>query len=200
MALSKRRAAGAGALALILGGIYTAEGGFVNSPYDHGGATRYGVSEAVAREHGYLGPMRFFPKHCDGPEQACADGIYVRDYIERPGYMEMISIEPAVADKLINMGVNMGPRRPSGWFRETLGYRFNGAPLSDTVLSAYQLKQAHMGVTAACEDALRQLATRQEREYRGIAARAPSQRRFLNGWVARARKLHPSGIACGWAA
>ena len=38
------------------------EGGYVHNPADRGGATRYGVTEAVARAHGYAGAMRDFPR------------------------------------------------------------------------------------------------------------------------------------------
>ena len=37
------------------------EGGFVDHPSDPGGATRYGVTERVARANGYAGSMREFP-------------------------------------------------------------------------------------------------------------------------------------------
>jgi len=37
------------------------EGGFVNHPKDPGGATRYGVTQRVARKHGYQGDMRELP-------------------------------------------------------------------------------------------------------------------------------------------
>lgn len=37
------------------------EGGYVNHPSDPGGATRYGITQAVAREAGYIGDMRVLP-------------------------------------------------------------------------------------------------------------------------------------------
>jgi len=37
------------------------EGGYVDNPSDPGGATRYGITERVARKRGYTGDMRDFP-------------------------------------------------------------------------------------------------------------------------------------------
>lgn len=43
---------------------FTAEGGarFTDHPADAGGATRWGVTEGVARKHGYTGDMRMLPR------------------------------------------------------------------------------------------------------------------------------------------
>ena len=49
------------------------EGDFVDDPADSGGATRYGVTEAVARAEGYRGPMARLPR-------PTAESIYVRRY------------------------------------------------------------------------------------------------------------------------
>ena len=49
------------------------EGGYSDHPADPGGKTRYGITEAVARAHGYTGDMRSLPLDV-------ASEIYRADY------------------------------------------------------------------------------------------------------------------------
>jgi len=78
------------------------EGGYVNHPADKGGPTRYGITEAVARAHGYGGSITELPR-----EEA--EGIYRRLYWLRPRFDEVSERAPAVAAELFDTGANMGP-------------------------------------------------------------------------------------------
>ena len=66
------------------------EGGFSANPADHGGATRFGITETVARAHGYAGRMAAFPR-----EDAVA--IYRRLYWLRPRFDEVAMRAPGLA-------------------------------------------------------------------------------------------------------
>lgn len=78
------------------------EGGYVNHPDDRGGATAFGITEAVAREHGYLGPMQALTR-------AQAIEIYRQRYWTAPGCDLVACLSAAVAEELFDTGVNMGP-------------------------------------------------------------------------------------------
>src|SRR4030095_521014 len=78
------------------------EGGYVNHPADKSGPTRFGIAEAVARAHGYAGPMAKLPR-----EEAVA--IYRRLYWLRPRFDEVAERVPRVAAELFDTGANMGP-------------------------------------------------------------------------------------------
>jgi lysozyme family protein len=188
-ASNARKGAVAAAIAVILGGVYAVEGGYVNDPRDPGGATIYGVTEKVARSYGYRGDMRRFPKHCDGPATACADNIYVSQYIAAPGYMPLIEIEPAVAEEMVDTAVNMGPSRPNRWFRLTINklastrLAASSAPLGPEDITAYRMVQVKLGVTPACVATLDALDTQQAAEYRRLAAVNAKLRGFLKGWL-----------------
>ena len=71
------------------------EGGYVNDPADKGGPRRFGITEAVARAHGYAGAMIELPR-----DEAAA--IYRRLYWLRPRFDQ-------VAAELFDTGANMGP-------------------------------------------------------------------------------------------
>ena len=78
------------------------EGDYINHPADKGGPTRFGVTEAVARAHGYAGAMAELPR-----EEAAA--IYRRLYWLRPKFDQIAARCPRVAAELFDTGANMGP-------------------------------------------------------------------------------------------
>lgn len=74
------------------------EGGYVDHPDDPGGATNWGITERVAREHGYTGSMRLLTR-----EQA-------RE-IYRVGYWQRAQADqyaPAIGYQLFDAAVNHG--------------------------------------------------------------------------------------------
>ena len=78
------------------------EGGYVDHPADRGGATCFGITEAVARAHGYRGAMRDLPRR-----EAVA--IYRRLYWLRPRFDQVAARAPRLAAELFDTGANMGP-------------------------------------------------------------------------------------------
>ncbi len=74
----------------LIDGLIGREGGYVDHTADKGGPTRWGVTEAVARAHGYSGDMRTFPR-------AQAAAIYGRLYWLRPGFDRVAEHAPKVA-------------------------------------------------------------------------------------------------------
>jgi lysozyme family protein len=196
-----KKAGIAAAIALILGSVYAVEGGYVNDRSDPGGATIYGITEKVARADGYTGDMRLFPKHCDGPAAACADNIYVHQYIEQPGFMPVIEADPAVGAELVDTGVNMGPARPSKWFEQSLNELGAGpVPVTGKIdagdVAAYRKLQATSGAVEACVLMLTNLDSKQLTEYRRLVRVNPKLGKFYNGWV-RARIGNIDRKTCG---
>lgn len=96
------------------------EGGYTNHPADRGGPTRWGITEAVARAHGYAGAMRALPR-----EEAAS--VYRRLYWLRPGFDRVAELAPRIAAELFDTGVNMGPEVAAGFLQRALNALNRGA-------------------------------------------------------------------------
>ncbi len=77
------------------------EGGYVNNPADRGGATKYGITEAVARTNGFKGNMKDLPLDV-------AKAIYKKQYWTDPRFDQVNIISSLVAEELLDTGVNCG--------------------------------------------------------------------------------------------
>lgn len=92
------------------------EGGFVDHPSDPGGATRWGVTERVARANGYTGHMRDFP-------EIAARHIYRREYWQAVRAEEL---PPGVRYAVFDAAVNSGVRQSIRWLQRALGVADDG--------------------------------------------------------------------------
>ncbi len=162
------------------------EGGYADHPADRGGPTRWGVTQAVARAHGWQGDMRRFPR-----EEAAA--IYRKLYWQRPGFDRVSALAPMTAAELFDAGVNMGPATAIAFLKRTLNALNRGgvdypdidtAPVIDdaalAALSGFLAKRGADG-EAVLLAALR--ALRGERYIR-LAETRPANEAFLFGWLA----------------
>lgn len=89
------------------------EGGYSNHPSDRGGATNWGITEAVARQDGYTGAMSALPK-------SRALDIYKRLYWDRIGLDWVAAVDPMIAQECFDTAVNMGVAIPVKWLQRVL--------------------------------------------------------------------------------
>lgn len=92
------------------------EGGYVDHPSDPGGATRWGVTERVARANGYTGHMRDFP-------ELAARHIYRRDYWQA---VRADELPEAVRYAVFDAAVNSGTVQSIKWLQRALGVADDG--------------------------------------------------------------------------
>lgn len=97
----------------ILDRVVATEGGYVNLPSDLGGPTIWGITERVARANGYQGDMRRMPRET-------ALRIYRVVYVMLPGFAEVHDVSAAIAEEMIDSGVNMGVSWPALWLQRAL--------------------------------------------------------------------------------
>jgi lysozyme family protein len=172
---------------LLIDALIEREGGYVNHPADKGGPTCFGITEAVARAHGYGGSMRQLPR-----DDAAA--IYKRVYWLRPGFNEIARRSARIAAELFDTGVNMGPAVAATFLQRALtALNRNGADYPDLVpdgrigdvtlaaLDAFiELRGQRSGETVL----LRALEALQGERYLRLAERRPANEAFLYGWLA----------------
>ena len=170
----------------LIEGVIGREGGYSNHPADRGGATRWGVTESVARAHGYQGDMRQFPR-----DEAVA--IYRRLYWIKPGFDQVAARAPSVAAELFDTGVNMGPATATGFLKRALNALNRGeadyadigtTPIIDpATLAALDGFLAKRGVSGEAV-LLKALEALQGERYLHLAEARPANEAFVYGWLA----------------
>ena len=162
------------------------EGGYVAHPADRGGATCFGITEAVARAHGFGGAMSELPR-------AEAVAIYRRLYWLRPGLDAIAVLAPRLAAELFDTGANMGPAVAVTFLQRALtALNRNARDYPDlvpdgrigvatlTALDAFLAARGSAGETIL----LRALDALQGERYLRLAERRPANEAFLYGWLA----------------
>lgn len=162
------------------------EGGYSDHPADRGGATNWGITQAVARANGWAGDMRTLPR-------SEAVRIYRKLYWDRPGFAFVAEIAPRVAAELFDTGVNMGPgvagtflqRALNALNREQRDYddvAADGAvgPRTLAALATFLRMRAPSGEAVL----LTAIEALQGARYIDLAERRPANEAFLYGWLA----------------
>lgn len=145
------------------------EGGYVNDPRDPGGETKYGISKRSYPSLDIVNLTR---------EDAIA--IYYRDWWQRYGYGRLN--DEAVATKVLDLSVNMGPATAHRLLQEALV--FLGCDLAvDGIIGPQTIGAANKTDPMRLLQALRWKAA--EHYYR-IVTKRPESRAFLMGWLTRA--------------
>jgi len=101
------------------------EGGFVDHPKDPGGATRYGITQRVARANGYEGDMRNLPL-------SEAKRIARKDYWDAVRADEM---PDAVRFDLFDAAYNSHPTQATKWLQRAAGAADDGIIGPKTLLA-----------------------------------------------------------------
>lgn len=163
------------------------EGGYVNHPADRGGATMWGITEQVARAHGFRGDMRAL-----GRDLAAI--IYRAAYWIDPGFDAVSTRYPDVAEELFDIGVNMGTSVAGGFLQRVLNvFNQDGAhyadltvdtrigPITLLALDAFRQRRGEEGGERLLE-AIRSL---RGARYIDICEAKPAQEAFAYGWFGR---------------
>lgn len=105
------------------------EGGYVNNPVDPGGATMYGITERVARAHGYAGDMHDIPLDL---AKSIAKAEYWNPY-------QCDQMPPLIAFQVMDAAYNGG--RPAQWLQQAVGVSADGVIGAQTIKAVRTMDQ-----------------------------------------------------------
>lgn len=142
------------------------EGGFSDHAADPGGKTRFGITEAVAREVGYRGDMRELPLDL-------AKRIYKDRYWDAVRAEEL---PEAVRYAVFDAAVNSGPRQAILWLQRAAGVKDDG------IIGPQTLAAVH---AADPERLLRRFLSQRLR----FMTNLPNWGSFSRGWARRIADL-----------
>lgn len=175
----------AGMFERLLEDLLRREGGYAYHRDDRGGKTMFGITEAVARQHGYDGPMRSMPR-------AVAVEIYHQRYWVQPGFDRVAGLSAPVAAELFDTGVNMGPAVAGRFLQRVLNalnrqqrdyadVAVDGSvgPRTLEALSRYLLVRGREGETVL----LTALGCLKGERYIALAEQRVANESFVYGWL-----------------
>lgn len=162
------------------------EGDFTDDPSDSGGATRYGITESVARRNGYSLSMSTLPLDF-------AKRVYRKDYWE-PLRLSEIVLSGALnlALEMFECGVNLGIAQPAKFLQTILNacndqedlYRdvIVDGKIGTLTLNALNAYLEHRG-DEGCDVLVVAMNCLQGVYYLNLAQNRPKDERFVYGWL-----------------
>lgn len=163
------------------------EGGYSNDPADSGGETNFGITVAVARAFGYMGPMRDM-------KRADAIAIYRERFWSSLALDSIQAVSVPLALELFDISVNLGPERAGTFLQRALNVLNNSAahypdvtvdgrvgPMTFAALRAYARHRGADGERVL----LLALNALQGAWYIELAEKRPKDERFVFGWFAK---------------
>ena len=157
----------------IIDAIIEREGGYIHHPADKGGPTNYGVTLAKLRD--WRGNPNLTANDVQMMRRGEAALIYMRDYIERPGF-NLITDE-RLRHQVIDFGVNSGPGTAARKLQQVAGADQDGVIGPQTLNAIRRMGAAKVN----------NLLMAERIKFMGkIVSSDHSQAAFINGWLNRA--------------
>lgn len=161
------------------------EGDFSDDPADSGGATKWGITESVARAFGYSGPMQ-------NMSVSLAKSIYRQNYWDLLKLDSVTELSEDIAAEVFDTAVNCGVGFAGKTLQRSLtAFNRNGKDYADlvvdglvgrmtiTALRAFLDKRGLDGETVL----LRTLNGLQVSRYIRLVERREKDERYVYGWI-----------------
>jgi lysozyme family protein len=159
------------------------EGGYVDDPNDSGGKTKYGVTESLARRHGYVGAM----SELDEPRALAIAKVEFWDPLRLD---KVADCSWRTANEIFDSAYNMGRARVASWLQRCLNLLNLRGHLFPDLVEDGNYGPATLAALATFLDArpdgeivlLRMLNSLQGAFYIELAARREKDEAFIYGW------------------
>ncbi len=168
------------------------EGGYSNHPSDKGGATRYGITEAVARAHAYSGRM-------DDLSEYAAQQIAKAQYWDVLRLDEISAISYPIALELFDTGFNCGVATAGRFLQRALnslnrqGKDYHDVEVDGVIgpltVHALRLLLVARGINGQAV-MLKALNCLQGTYYIEISEKRPANEDFVFGWLSNRVSLN----------
>lgn len=168
------------------------EGGYSNHPEDKGGPTNLGVTQdTLSAFLGYKASIEDVKRLT----VVMASDIYEQNYYLKP----KISLLPdAIQPIIFDIGVNSGPKKAVKMLQEVLNkVGFDTGTPDGIIGNGTAGKAAEAANRLGAAKLINLMVDRRISFYNSIVERNPSQKKFINGWLARAESFRPddTGLA-----
>lgn len=172
------------------------EAGYVNNSDDLGGETNHGITKAKALEHAGVLRSKFnWNSKMRDLTQQMAFYIYQKDFWDAMCLDEVHSLDPYIADKMFDIGINTGTGRPSEWLqilicvlnkKEKLypDIGVDGGIGKETIGGLKDCFRAH-GSKRAGWTVMKGLLCKQGNHYIDISYQRENNETFTMGWMNR---------------
>lgn len=163
------------------------EGDYSDDPHDHGGKTRFGITERLARAHGYMGDMRTLPFQF-------AKELYKTQFWDILKLDSIAGLSGPIAEELFDTSVNCSPGFAAMSLQRALNVMNRGekdfadidadglvGAMTIAALRAYLVKRGKEGETVL----LRALNCLQGFKYISLSEARPTDESFAYGWFLR---------------
>lgn len=166
------------------------EGVYSDNSNDHGGKTKWGITEIVARNYGYEGKMKNLPL-------SFANEVYRKDYWDINKLSKIAEYSEDIAIKLFDIGVNLGTSRAGAFLQRAINYmsrdqklfqhlRVDGVVGTKTINTLNILKNTSITWQQIEESImLKIINVLQGQKYIGICDHNSTQEHFIRGWFNR---------------
>lgn len=189
MALNKKVGL-TGATAAILAAVFAMEGGLTTDPKDRGNWTTGVIGQGELKGTNFgISAMAFPSVDIKNLTREQATNIYVTNYINKPGFGDIITLSPAVGQKVVDAGVNAGTSRSSRWFQQSMNHLSRGGvdfpqinvdgKIGAGTIQAFESLRRVRGKVRACELTLKLMDAQQATHYTSLV-KTPQ---YIPGWI-----------------